>query len=397
MFFILAKTKRISKGELKVKILYVTTISNTMNTFLIPHIKFLKNQGHKVDVAFNIVQAVDSEIIKLGCKVHNINFQRSPLKKENYVAYRKLKKIITTEKYDVVHTHTPVASALVRIACRKNRNVKVIYTAHGFHFFKGAPIKNWLLYYPIERWLARYTDVLITINKEDYKRANESFKAGSIKYIPGVGMRTKNFSEVMVNKTAKRQSLGIPNDCLALLSVGELNKNKNHETIIKAMAKLNFDKIYYIICGKGILEEYLRELSKKLGLEKHIILLGYRNDIAEICKATDIFVFPSRREGLGIAAIEAMACSMPIITSNIHGIVDYSVNGVTGYTCAPLDTDSFAKNIERLLNNKDLITKFGEHNLEVAQAFDFDKTKELIKDIYKSIVVSNSQTNKHTM
>ena len=220
------------------KILYVTTISNTVNAFLIPHIQFLIEQGHQVDVAFNIVQEVNSELIELGCKVHNLQFQRSPLKKQNYIAFKKLKKLIQDEKYDLVHTHTPVASACVRLACKSMKNVKVIYTTHGFHFFKGAPLKNWLLYYPIERWLARYTDVLITISKEDYARAKKSFKAGRVEYIPGVGLDTKRFSKVVVDKLAKRREIGVPEDAFVLLSVGELNKNKNHETVIKAVEKL---------------------------------------------------------------------------------------------------------------------------------------------------------------
>lgn len=371
------------------RILYVTTISNTVNAFLTPHIKMLVDQGHQVDVAFNIVQKVNIELIELGCKVHSLEFKRSPLDTKNYSAYKRLKKLITSENYDLVHTHTPVASACVRLACRNMKNIKVFYTAHGFHFFKGAPLLNWLVYYPIEKLLSRYTDVLITINKEDFNRAKKSFKSGSVEYIPGVGFDTKRFSHVHVDKELKRMEIGVPESAFVILSVGELNRNKNHETIIKAIKKLNNLNIYYVICGQGPMKNYLIELSKKLGIEKQIKLLGFRNDIDEICKASDIFAFPSKREGLGLAALEAMASGLPIITSNVHGIVDYSVDGVTGYSCCPTDVDGFAKVINYLIEDEKLRIKMSKHNIEAVNKFNLNKVKDIMQDIYKSIYVQN--------
>ncbi len=364
------------------KILYVTTISNTVNAFLIPHIRMLIEQGHQVDVAFNIVQEVDSEIIEMGCAFHNLEFDRSPLNKRNYLAYKKLKKLIRDEKYDLVHTHTPVASACVRLACKEFKNVKVIYTAHGFHFFNGAPLKNWLIYYPVERWLAKYTDVLITINKEDYARAKKSFKAKKVGYTPGVGLDTQKFGAVFVDNLAKRREIGIPEDAFVVLSVGELNKNKNHETVIRALSKVNNRNVYYIICGQGPLENYLRDIVSELGLERQVKLLGFRKDIDKICKASDVFVFPSKREGLGLAALEAMASGLPIITSNVHGIVDYSVDGETGYLFSPTDEIGFAKAIERLVNNDELRINMGERNIDSVKNFDIKNSIDKMMEIY---------------
>jgi len=205
------------------KILYVTTISNTVNAFLIPHIKMLIQEEHQVDVAFNIVQEVNPEIIQMGCKIHQIPLQRSPLNISNYKTTKLLKNIIISEGYDIVHTHTPVASVIVRLACRKLKNVKVFYTAHGFHFYKGAPISSWLLYYPLEKWLSRYTDTLITINKEDYSRAKRNFKAKKIEYIPGIGINLKSFQLVEADEKFIRTELSLPKDTIILLSVGERN------------------------------------------------------------------------------------------------------------------------------------------------------------------------------
>jgi len=279
------------------KILYVTTISNTVNTFLVPHIKMLVDRGYQVDVAFNIKQEVRPDLIKMGCKVYNIQFQRSPYHLKNLKAFYELAEIIREGNYNCIHTHTPVASAFVRLICMKNKHVKVLYTAHGFHFFDGAPIKNWLIYYPVEKILSRYTDILITINKEDYHRARKFFKAKNVVYIPGVGIEFDKISKLDIDKATKLKELGLPPDAFIMLSVGELNRNKNHETIIRALAELDNPKIHYIVCGSGQLENRLLHLAKNLGIERQVYLLGYRDDVHEICKISDIFAFPSFRVG----------------------------------------------------------------------------------------------------
>lgn len=353
--------------------------------FFLSHISMLLDQGHTVDLACNIKKPINPKLLERGCRVFNIKFQRFPLKKENYFAYRHLKNLIQDEKYDLVHTHTPIASVALRLACRNMKNVKVIYTAHGFHFFAGAPFKNWLIYYPIEKFLSRYTDVLITINKEDYNRANKSFKTARVKYIPGVGLDTEKFSQVLVDKIKKRSEIGVPEDAFVVLSVGELNSNKNHETIIKAISILNNPNIYYIICGRGPLENYLRNVAIKLQVDKQIKLLGFRRDIAEICKISDVFAFPSKREGLGLAALEAMSCGLPIVTSNTHGILDYSINGITGYVCKPTDADGFAKIISRLAINYEERLQMGLYNAQAVKVFDLENVMERMQEIYSEL------------
>lgn len=365
------------------KILYVTTISNTVNAFLIPHINMLIEQGHQVDVAFNIVQDVDPEIINMGCKVHQIEFQRSPINIKNVVAYKKLKDLITSEEYDLVHTHTPTASAIVRLACKNIGKAKVIYTAHGFHFYKGAPIQNWLIYYPIEKWLSKYTDVLLTINKEDFGRAKKSFNARVVDYIPGVGFDTNKFCEAIVDKLEKRCELNLPVNSFLMLSVGELNKNKNHETIIKALAKLNNPNIYYVICGEGPMKNYLSEIAIRLGVENQVKLLGFRKDIADICMVSDLFMFPSHREGLGMAALEAMASGLPVISSNVHGINDYSIDGKTGFSCSPEDVNGFAEKILKVVTDLGLRDKMGNYNRQVVKKYDIKYSTMILNNIYK--------------
>lgn len=364
------------------RVLYVSTISNTINAFMIPHIKMLVEQGHHVDIACNIQREIDKGLVALGCRVRDISFSRSPLNKTNVKAYRDLKKLIIDGKYDLVHTHTPVASAITRLVCKNIKGTKVFYTAHGFHFHKGAPLTNWLIYYPLEKWLAKYTDTLITINKEDYQRAKSKFKAKRVEYIPGVGLDIDKFRNVVVDKVGKRQELGLPEDAFVVLSVGELNKNKNHEIIIRAVAKLKNPTIHYVICGKGPLESYLNKLAAELGVRENIHLLGFRRDIPEICKASDVFAFPSLREGLGMAALEAMACGLPIITSNVHGIVDYSIDGETGYNCSPSDVDSFSKNITTLHNDINKKNRIAANNIKAVNKFNQLNVLNLLEQIY---------------
>lgn len=341
----------------------------------------LKDMGFCVDVAgFRDINDLDC----LVDNVYDIPFQRTPFSKLNIIASHQLKEIALNNNYDIIHFHTPVASVFGRWAVKEFRKTgtKVFYTAHGFHFFRGAPLINWLAYYPMERWIARYTDVLITINKEDYARANKSFKAGRVEYVPGVGLDIQKFSEVIIDKLAKRKEIGVPDDAFIILSVGELNKNKNHETVIKAIAKLNKPYIYYVICGVGDDEGYLKELSVSLGLRDHVKLLGYRNDVSEIYQVTNIFAFPSFREGLSVALMEAMAAGMPIICANIRGNNDLIEDRKGGYLVKSDDVEEFSNAICRLVDDKKVRLQMGLYNTEKIKMFDMGIVKTKMAQIY---------------
>lgn len=343
----------------------------------------LIKEGNRVDIACNIEQSLNPEIEKIVENIHILDFKRSPLRFENLMVYNQIKKIILEFGYDIVHVHTPVAAAIVRMACM-NLNVKVFYTAHGFHFYDGAPIKNWVVFYPVEKFLSRFTDLLITINQEDYNRAIKSFNTEHIKYIPGVGLKIDDISRVEVNRREKRKEIQVPENAFLITSVGELNENKNHEVIIKALAKLNNLNIYYIICGEGPLKDYLNRLIKKLKLDKNVNLIGYRTDVIEILKVSDLFAFPSKREGLGMSALEAMAVGLPIITSNIHGMKDYSKNGVTGFTYNPNDVLGFAKGINKLYEDKNLCKKMSKNNIREVEKYDINNVIEKLIELYKN-------------
>jgi len=270
---------------------------------------------------------------------------------------------------------------ITRLACRRVRKkgTKVIYTAHGFHFYKGAPKLNWLIYYPIEKICSYFTDVLITINKEDYALAQKKMKAKKVEYVPGVGIEVEKFANPGVTREQKREELGIPQDAKLLISVGELNKNKNHETIIKAIKELD---VYYVIAGRGDLQDYLQNLIDELNLTDRVKLLGYRTDVAELYAAADIFVFPSYREGLGLAAIEGMAFGLPLIVADNRGTRDFCQNNVNGAVCCPKSSEEFAYAIEKLLSNRELMENMKKTNMEKAKEFNNELINKKMQSFY---------------
>lgn len=365
------------------RILICSTILTTIKSFLIPHIKMLQSIGYRVDVAaYKDVEGLEDIVDN----IYDIPFNRNPFSKRNIIASRKLKDIVNNDHYDIIHFHTPVASAFGRWIVKdlRKNETKVFYTAHGFHFFKGAPLKNWLLYYPVERFLARYTDVLITINKEDYKIAHD-FKAKKITYVPGVGVDTKKFRESFYDKKNKREELDISNETIVILSIGELIERKNHETALKAIAKVNNTNWIYLICGQGQLESHLKDLAKVLGIEEKVKFLGFRNDISQICKASDVFVFPSYQEGLPVAVMEAMSVGLPIVCSSIRGNTGLIEQGKGGYLVDPNDVDGFVDAINKIIENVKLRRDMGDYNKESVMKFDVDNVISDMKKIYSGM------------
>ncbi|MEG2050946.1 MAG: glycosyltransferase family 4 protein [Oscillospiraceae bacterium] len=364
------------------KVLFVATVPIHINTFHLPYLKYFKNLGFEVHVATNEYMSFPN------CdKEHVVPFERNPFKINNIKAYTQLKSMIDTEKYDIIHCHTPVGGAIARLAAKKSRkknNTKVVYTAHGFHFYKGAPLVNWIAFYPVEKYLSKFTDALITINKEDYNLAKEKMKAKNIYYVPGVGLDTDKIANCKVNRAEKRKELGISDDDFVVLSVGELNENKNHKVIINAISKLNNSKIHYFIAGCGPLKEEYNTLIETLNLKSNIHLLGYRKDVIELYTMANIFCFPSFREGLSVSLMEAMASGLPCVVSKIRGNVDL-IDDCGGCLINPLDDIEFGKAINNILNNG-LALKMGEHNIQTVKNFTINIVSEKMKQIYDSMI-----------
>jgi glycosyltransferase involved in cell wall biosynthesis len=363
------------------KILYVSTISNTINAFLIPHIKLLSQKGYIVDIATNIKDNQKIQHISEINEILDIPFSRSPFSLGNIKSFRIIKKNIKRNNYDFIHTHSPISSMIIRLALIRDKNIKVIYTAHGFHFFKGSSLLSWLIYYPIEKYLSKFTDVLITINNEDYEIANR-FKATSKYLIPGIGVDFDKFSKNDNQVKKLKSSLAIRDEAIVILSVGELNKNKNHQVIIKSIYKMKNKNLHYLICGEGSSEISLKKLAETKKLTDQVHFLGFRNDINEIMNQSDIFVFPSFREGLPIALIEAMHVGMIIICSNIRGNQDLIKNNLNGFIVNKNNVRSYVDKLNYVLQNKNNLNYLRDNSINDSKKYDLKAILKKMETIY---------------
>lgn len=377
------------------KVLMLASVASMIDQFNIPNIKLLIEMGYKVDVACNFIEGstcsdakieeLKNKLTEMGVECYQIDFARSVRHVwQNLKAYRQVLSLLKANRYKFVHCHSPIGGVCGRLAGHRT-HTKVIYTAHGFHFYKGAPLLNWL-YYPIERYLSNYTEVLITINKEDYARACAKFHAKATYYIPGVGVEVARFHNCKISKSTKRIELGIPQNAFLLLSVGELASRKNHQVVIKALGEIHDPNIFYIIAGKGPLKDEYMKLATQNGITGNVMLLGPRLDIDELCKAADVFVHPSVREGLGIAPLEGMASGLPLISSYVNGIKDYTQDGVTGCCLSnPLDVEAMVLAILKMRNDVIFCEKCACNNICIAERFDVHKSISLTMQIYQTM------------
>lgn len=375
------------------KLLYITNIGG--KEMKINFAQAAVDAAHALNLTFYTVcnrsqsnaQQMKLDGEKYGVEVFHADIARSPYSTANIKAYKQLVNLIKNEKIDYIHCNTPVGGLLGRLAGKKCKVKKVIYQAHGFHFYKGAPKKNWFFYYPVEKWLSRYTDAIVTINNEDYEFAKSKLKPhnnGNVYYVHGVGIDTTQYSIDNSIRAEKLKELGIPSDAFVLISVGELNENKNNTVIISAMQKLGCKNLHYVLCGIGDKQAALETQAQSAGLENNVHFLGYRNDVKELYQMADCFVMPSYREGLSRSIMEAMASALPCVVSQIRGNTDMIVQAQGGFLCKTDDVDDYAEKIGALLNDKELCSRMGEYNLTAVKSFDIKAVSEEIKNIYQS-------------
>lgn len=371
------------------KALIVTALARFIKSFLSNDIITLQTMGYEIHCAANIYHA-GSECMPQYFKemhviFHQIDFSsRKPLSSETMKAYQEMAALLKREAFDIIHCHTPIAGAITRFAAEKQhrKGSVVLYTAHGFYFHRQSSRKRWAVFYTIEDIMSRYCDAIITINREDFKNA-QKMHCDKVFYIPGVGVDTKRFQNVSINRMDYRKKLGIREDQFLILAVGELSQRKNHQIIVKAMAKAKIINAVFMICGNAMTEANtkaeLEQLADKFGVD--LRLMGLRDDIPEICKCADIGVLPSTREGLGLSGIEMLAAGIPVVASYVHGIADYMADNVNGYLCNPYDAEAFAKAIQKLANPD--VRKSMKANCEqAAEPFDVRYAKKAMQNIY---------------
>lgn len=388
-------------NEVMKKALMNASVASMIYKFNMNNIEILEELGYQVDVACNFgkenpISQEQIDGFKNILKEKHIKCFDTSCPRDIFAvgkickAYKQLKKIAYEGNYDLVHTQSPIGGVICRLAFRKARKkgTKVIYQAHGFHFYKGAPLINWLVFYPIEKICSRFTDILITINREDYKLAQDKFGAKKVEYVPGIGLDISKFKSDETKRQLKRQELRLGDNDMVLFSVGELNENKNHGVVIRALAQLrkeiSLNHVKYLICGQGELKEKLKLLIEELGLKDNVRLMGFRTDVKEIFDAVDLFVFPSHREGLPVALMEAMASGKTVICSNIRGNVDLIDERKGGFFFESKDVESVVKALKKVVNSD--FVSIGHYNREKIKDFDSAKVKNIIKEIYEAVI-----------
>ena len=339
------------------KVLYVTTVSRTINAFLIPHINMLLDNGYEVHCACSIDKPVDKELQRRGVKIFEVPFSRNPLGIRNIKAFIKLEELQRINDYDIVHVHTPIAAIYGRLLKLNFPSLRIIYTAHGYHFLKGGSKLGWIIYYPIEKIMAKFTDVTININKEDYEITKEKLKHKKCYLLNGVGLDLDKYKKLSSKEIQeKREEFGIKDKDFVVLMIAEINKNKNHIQLINAMdiLKDKYPNIKVLCIGDGTLKESLEKQIILRNLQNNIFMLGYRLDVNKLINISDIGILLSHREGLPRNIMEFMACGRNVIATDIRGCRDIVCNYNVGTLVKVGDYEETARAIEKyyILNNK---------------------------------------------
>ena len=376
------------------RILYVTTISGFLPQFELNDVKIIQEMGYEVHYASNFDNPIykfdKEELTEKGIVLHHIDVMKSPLSiNKNIKAVKQLRNIIDTERINLIHCHNPMGAMTARYAAHTSKQKPlVIYTAHGFHFYIGAPKLNWFLYYPAEKTAARWTDAIVTINKEDFERAQKKFRLkrdGFVEQIHGVGIDKHKFSSKPEISKLKRNELNIPADAFHIVTAAELNDNKNQRVIIEALSMIKRDDVYYSICGKGPDKEKLEDLIEKYKLSDRVRLLGYRTDMDEVLQTADVFAFPSKREGLGIAAVEALSCGVPLIASDNRGTREYAVHNMNAVVCKSDSVTDFVKAIDKVSTNTKFLQMLRSNSRRSAMRFSMEETEKIMRSVYERI------------
>lgn len=375
--------------------LMYASVASMIDLFNMNNIKLLRDLGYEVDVACNFnegnitsderVKEFRKELTEMGIQFFNIpiprNLKQIDKIKESYLLTFQLAQ---NRKYDLVHCHSPIGSVICRWAFRKF-DVKMFYTAHGFHFYNGASKLNWSLFYPIERWMSYFTDKLITINQEDYKRAKGFPVRENVELVNGIGVDLTKFGKKEnISREELLKEQHISDSDFLMISVGQLSERKNHKMVIEAISQLKNDKIKYIIIGEGELESKLIQMIKEKKLEKQIFLLGYKTDVNRYLSVSDTFIFPSIQEGLPASLMEAMSCGLSCIVSNIRGNNDLIIDNKGGYLFELNDLTELKNSIRKMNSNEEIQKKFGNYNKEIIKNFSSEVVNKQMLQIYSN-------------
>lgn len=387
------------------KVLLLASVSSMIEQFNRVNIELLQELGCEVHVitSFGNASNLSSEknkAFKKELKQMNVTFfdvpiSRSTYSTDNLKAYRLIRNILKEQNYQLIHCQSPVGGIITRLAAKSLRKTgtKVLYTAHGFHFYRGAPLLNWLMYYPLEKYFARYTDCLITINEEDFHNAKKKkFKPQDIQLVNGVGVDLNKFiTQTKLMKQELRKQYKFQENEFILINVAELNDNKNQSFLINSMKYLTkkIPNIRLLLIGKGELEEKYKEQLNELNLINKIELLGYRQDVSNLMGLADVCVSSSKREGLPVNILESMATGIPVVAVNNRGSRELIEHGVNGFLCEQKSSSEFEQYIEEIWKTTGLKEKMGSNNRKKAKKYSQDNVRQQLKVIYSNYLMVN--------
>lgn len=367
------------------KVLFVATIHKHFRAFHVPYMRWFKKNGWKVDVM------AGGDNVEFECidDKFQIDIQRTPFSLKNIKAYKQAKSIIDRGDYDLVYCHTAMGAVIARFAAchsRKRGKTKVIYVAHGFHFFKGSPKSYWLTYYLMEKFLSRYTDAIVTINREDYDLIkNNRFKNLATYKIDGIGIdASRFFVATSEQKTKLKIKNNIKDDAFVVIYIAEYIHRKNHKFIIDAMAQLisKQPNIRLLFAGRGVLMEEMKKYAEYMGVDSYIDFLGFRTDIPELVALSDVGISASKQEGLPMNILECMMAGLPFVATRIRGHVDVIVDDQNGYTFTPGDTQTFVDRVVLLSRDTNLRKRMGEAAIESVQKFRLENSIGQMANIF---------------
>lgn len=374
------------------KILMVATVASHICQFHLPYLKMLKEEGYEIHAA-----ARDNLAEKNGLKLKYVDefveipFERSPFNKKNIKAYSQLKKLLSETYYDLIVCNTPMGGILTRLAARKTRKkgTKVVYIAHGFHFYKGASKKNWLLYYPIEKAFAKKCDVLITINEEDYACAKKKFKT-RVEHIHGIGVSEERyFPATKELREKKRGQFGYAQEDFLILVVGELLPNKNQMQAFQALeivVKKN-PRVKMLLAGNGRMEQQLKDFVKEHGLTDHVSFLGYCTNLEEYQKMIDVGVSCSLREGMPLNVIETLMSGHVFVGTKNRGHNELIDHGKNGFLVDVGDYEKMAQALLMLAGDESMRTNMEKKATESIQVYALSRTIKEVEQIFKTILL----------
>lgn len=368
------------------KVLFVSNVLSHIYAFHLPYINWFKQNGFEVHVMANS----NGQEAKGFDKYYDVKIERSPFSLKNITAYKEAKKIIDSEQYEIVHCHTPMGGVIGRLASRtiRKHGAMVLYTAHGFHFYKGAPKINWLLYYTMEKWLAPYADCIITINEEDYRNAKEKFESSRTKVekISGIGVDVHRFSPAE-NKDTLKEEKGYAGKFL-LTYAAEFIPRKNHRFFVEAAKELikKCPNVKFLFAGKGVLADETKKYAEQLGVSEYIDFLGFRADMPDVLRMSDVLISASVEEGFGINIIEGMASGLPAVVSIVRGHKEMVKNGENGYLVRVDNAEDFCEKIEKLYYDKKQYQEMSMQAILTAEKFSIENSLNQMEQIYKQYI-----------